>query len=201
MKRIAWGYGAVSAVLCVAVMAVPQAALAASCTVEPTGKQNTAEGSQRRFTVKGTTVTVSFEVKGGKDCRQEVTLATWQAPGSGNGQPYKSQKLYKHAGGTYKPGKHELSATLPQCHYQVDLVRGLDPAGANGTANYQAGRMLATLHGGETECESQASATSTMPATGPTANLGALFGIASLAGGFVHHVLTRQKRSRSVLRS
>jgi len=124
------------------------------CSVKAVGNKNTAGNADSRFKLNSDgTVSATFEVKGGKDCKQTVTLATWQAPDGDKGRPYELQKLFAHKTGTFGVGKHTLTVKLPNCFYQVDLVRGSNPTGPNGTPIYEAGRMMGSLHGGTKKCE------------------------------------------------
>src|SRR5688572_11145687 len=80
------------------------------CSVKAVGTKNTAGNTDSRFKLNSDgTVSATFEVKGGKDCKQTVTLATWQAPDGDKGRPYELQKLYAHKTGTFGVGKHTLT--------------------------------------------------------------------------------------------
>jgi hypothetical protein len=123
-----------------------------ACTVKIVGTQNTSNQANSRFAVSGQTITGKFIVSGNEDCKVDVTLATWQAPDAGKGQPYSAQKLFKFATGKFGPGEHSLSTQLPECFFQADLVRGTNPTAADGSPVYESGRMLGSLHGGTKAC-------------------------------------------------
>lgn len=123
------------------------------CTVVSVGKTNTAGNRDSRFVLsKDGTVSAAFEVKG-KDCKEPVVLATWQAPDGDKGRPYELQKLFAHKNGTFAEGKHTLTVKMPDCFYQVDLARGLSPTGPNSSAVYEKGRLMGSLHGGTKKCD------------------------------------------------
>lgn len=125
----------------------------ANCQVKTTGKVNTAGNSDSRFTLNGKMVSAEFEVKGDATCKVDITLASWQAPNADKGRPYSEQKLYKYVTGNFGVGTHTLSVELPDCFYQVDLVRGKNPTGPGNSPIYEAGRMMGSLHGGTEKCE------------------------------------------------
>ncbi len=127
---------------------------ASSCSVTATGTQNSTGTEKSRFKFVGNNkVSAEFEVKGDANCKQEVTLASWQAPDADKGRPYSEQKLFKFVSGKFGVGKHTLTVELPNCFYQVDLVRGSNPTGIDGGPVYEEGRMMGSLHGGKTKCE------------------------------------------------
>lgn len=182
-------------------------ASAAECTVTAVGAKNTAGNVDSRFTLNGDgTVSATFEVKGDDACKQSVVLASWQAPDGDKGRPYDQQKLYKYVSGTFPTGKHTLTVQLPDCYYQVDLVRGTAPTGPNDSPLYEKGRMLGSLHGGTKVCEQPkktetlSAATTqptpaTMPTTGP-ANVLGIFAGTSAFGAAAHHVVMKRRVSR-----
>lgn len=142
--------------LVVAVMAMPlqASALENTCSVLAIGTQNTAGQEKSRFVLNGDgTVSATFKVTGDENCEQDVTLASWQAPDADKGQPYEQQKLFAHVSGTFGLGTHTLTVKMPDCFYQIDLVRGNVPTGPNGSPVYEAGRMMGSLHGGTKKCE------------------------------------------------
>lgn len=131
--------------------AQPAHATTATCSVVATGTKNTTGAANSRFILNNDgTVTGSVTVTG--DCPQTVTIASWQAPDATHGLPYSAQKLYAHTTATFGAGTHTLSVKLPDCYYQVDLVRGGNATGANGGAVYDTSVMMGSLHGGSKAC-------------------------------------------------
>lgn len=185
-----------------------------TCTVSSVGKKNTANQADSRFKLNGNKVTATFEVKGNADCKQDVVLASWQAPDGDKGRPYELQKLYKYVSGTFGVGKHTLTVELPDCFYQVDLARGKNPTGPNGSAVYEQGRLMGSLHGGTKVCEEpkqpeepktpETPETPTpetpapapeMPATGAGSLLGVFAG-SSILGAGAHHLIAKRRARR-----
>jgi hypothetical protein len=173
-----------------------------TCTVKAVGKKNTAGNPDSRFVLNGdNTVTAVFEVKGNEDCKLEVTLASWQAPDADKGRPYDQQKLFKFVTGTFGVGTHKLTVALPDCFYQVDLVRGSKPTGIDGGPVYEQGRMMGSLHGGTKVCEppkppeEPKEKPKELPKTGPASILGLFTGTA-IAGGAAHKVVLRHRARR-----
>lgn len=101
------------------------------------GKNDTA------FKLNGNTITGTFKVTGDAGCTTPVTLAIWKSP-SKNGQPVNSQTLYSYTTITVGPGTHTISATIPNCYYQADLLASTNPKAPDGTANYgwQNGKLV-----------------------------------------------------------
>lgn len=180
-----------------------------ACTAMAVGTENTAGGKKSRFTIDGNKVTAKFVVSG-KDCAMDVTLATWKAPNPHKGRPYSEQKLYKHSTGTFTPGTHTLTAELPDCYYQVDLTRGKSPTGPNGSAVYEKGRLMGSLHGGTQKCDEKPVTPETpaqpttptpivedvapkeLPDAGP-ASLIATVGLSSVFAGVAHNLMARRR--------
>lgn len=185
------------------------------CSVVATGTKNTAGNADSRFVLNGDgTVSAEFEVKGDANCKQDVLLASWQAPDGDKGRPYDQQKLYKYVTGNFGAGKHTLTVQLPDCYYQVDLVRGTVPTGQNGSPLYEKGRMMGSLHGGTKKCEETkkpetpttpvtqqpatpqvAAAATTLPSTGAGSVLG-LFAGTSAFGAAAHHFMVKRRMGR-----
>ena len=95
------------------------------CTVESVGPRGQA------FTVENDVAKVSFDVKGGKNCKVQVSANSFFAP-SMDGRPYDKQILHDRNTVIYTgPGRHSLKTQLPKksdqqkgCYYQVDLTYG-----------------------------------------------------------------------------
>jgi hypothetical protein len=150
-----------------AMLAVPVQASAATedavCTVAMTGSTNTANKAGSRWTLTSNgSATGTIKVTGNANCKQTVTIAAWEAPNGENGRPYDQQKLVSHFTETYSVGTHSISIAVPDCFYQLDMIRGANAAGINGTAQYQPGSLLGSLHGGTKSC------VVTPPVTPPT---------------------------------
>jgi hypothetical protein len=175
-----------------------------NCSVESVGDKNTAGNADSRFVLNDNgTVSATFEVKGGNDCKVDVVLASWQAPDGDKGLPYSDQKLFKHVSGNFGKGKHTLTVELPKCYYQVDLARGKNPTGPNGSAVYEKERLMGSLHGGTQKCEEPKTPTTTtttstptpapvMPATGAGSILG-IFAGASAFGAVAHRIAIKRR--------
>jgi sarcosine oxidase gamma subunit len=90
----------------------------------------------RGATAQGETVTVTFTVPSGSAAMQ-YSLASYNAPDSFfNASDASQQTIFQDATGTFGPGTHTLTVTLPSNYYQVDFVCGaaltqLGPAGSN----------------------------------------------------------------------
>jgi hypothetical protein len=126
-----------------------------NCTVTATGKKNTAGNSDSRFTLNGNMATAQVTVTG-TDCNEPVTIVSWQAPDALKGQPYSAQKLFAHNTATLTSGTHNMSVELPDCFYQVDVVRGTSATDSKGGPEYKPNggiQILGSLHGGTKACE------------------------------------------------
>jgi len=96
----------------------------------------------QNMTINGNKLTANFTVTG-ENCKTPVTLAVWKTP-SANGQPFLEQKLFAYTTKTFGPGKHSITATLPDCYWQVDLLTSDKPTAPDGTPMYafQNGKIL-----------------------------------------------------------
>lgn len=99
---------------------------AARCTVEAKGER----GSAFKVNNAKTVATVDFTVKGGADCKVQVSANSFYAP-SMDGRPYDQQILFDRTTKTYGKGEYSMSVKLPTqstkqkgCFYQVDLTYG-----------------------------------------------------------------------------
>jgi LPXTG-motif cell wall-anchored protein len=165
LLRIAFVVPVIALSLAVSVAAAqPASAAATNCDAVAVGTKNTAGNTDSRFVVNGNgTVSATFEVKGDATCQMTVSMAAWSAPDAAKGRPYDQQKVFDHVTGTFGVGKHTLTVKMPNCFYQIDLARGANPTGPNGSAVYETGRLMGSLHGGTKVCE-----TPTPPPTPPT---------------------------------
>jgi hypothetical protein len=123
------------------------AASAPVCVVK--GKNQFPGGS---FAVSGQTVTATFNLIGDDNCTAAVSLATWKAPNSTTGFPYKTQVLVDHKTAVFHKGTHTLTAQLPDCFWQADIVRGNFWTAPDGTAAYVWGTLADAGHGGSKKC-------------------------------------------------
>ena len=96
-----------------------QAAQSPICTLKPL----TLDRYAKSFTVSGASVTAKFTLSGSKDCKFDMSLFTFEAPAA-NAMPVKDQTLYNYKTGTFGPGTHTLTAQMPQCYHQLDIVTG-----------------------------------------------------------------------------
>jgi len=196
-----------------AVCDVPKLALGA-----PTGKNMEVNGDSI-----GDTITATFEVTG-ENCTTPVTLAVWKTVNGpeAKGSPIEQQVFFGSTTKTYGPGKNQtITAVLPNCYWQADLLVGSNPKAPDGTAHYayQNGQILSVhplrdfTFGGKKSCaetpktpeqpkgkgadtpQVAAAVTptpTTLPATGAGAVAGTFIGISSLAG--VAHAVIRRLR-------
>jgi hypothetical protein len=90
----------------------------------------------RGATAQGETVTVTFTVPS-TSAPMVYSLVTYNAPDSVfNASDASQQTIYQDATGTFGPGTHTLTVTIPNNYYQIDFVCGaaidkLGPAGSN----------------------------------------------------------------------
>ncbi len=141
----------------------------AVCSVTSTGTTNTAGSSAKdRFSIAGSTITGKFIVSGNANCKLNVTITAWTAPNGTDGKPYNLQKVYSHNTGTYGVGTHTISTKLPNCFYQVDLIRGSNPTAADGSPVYAAGVLMGSLHAGTQVCTTPTPSPSPSHSPSPT---------------------------------
>ena len=74
-------------------------------------------------TQQGDTVTATFTVPSGMN--DQLTLVSYLAPGSSfSDSTAYEQQIYQQATGTFSPGTHSLTVTIPSSDYQIDFVCG-----------------------------------------------------------------------------
>lgn len=106
----------------------------------------------RGHTHEGDTVTVRFTVPSGKT--DTLTLVSYTAPsGTFVASQAGNQQVYEFATGTFGPGLHTMTVTIPKCYYQVDFVCGdyidhFGPAKSNVFYSAQ-GRLFSADNGGQ----------------------------------------------------
>lgn len=176
-----------------------------NCAVEAVNLSN-GQGSQKSFTISGTTATSSFTVTGDPGCNEAVTIAAWQAPnGSTDFLPLAQQKLVSSNTNTFTPGSYTISVQIPNCDYQIDLLRGSSPAAADGTANYVAPQLIDWVEVSNTVCEPPAttSAVTTPPVAQPTSlastgpgNVLGLFVFTTLVAGITHRIYVKRRHNK-----
>jgi len=89
----------------------------------------------RGNTAQGETVTVTFTVPS-TSAPMLYTLVTYNAPDPVfNASDASQQTIYQVASGTFGPGTHSLTVTIPNNYYQIDFVCGaaIDHLGAAGS--------------------------------------------------------------------
>lgn len=129
----------------------PAAAASNKCTVEAVGTENSANKAHSKFTKDGLKVTGKFKVTG-NNCAEPVTLASWETPNA-EARPLSKQKLYKYSQKKFAAGVHTLTVEVPDCYFQVDMVRGMKPTDDNGGPSYGPERNMGWLLGGNRKCE------------------------------------------------
>ncbi len=193
-----------------------------TCSIDPVVPITDIRDPGKNFTFNNDgTVTAQFKVTGDENCKKFAVLAIWDAKNS-TGQPLEKQELFSSAnndGKSFSPGVHTLTAKLPNCFWQLDLLEGTDPRGVNGTANYgtlmnPTRHMLDTKLGGKA-CEDPkppvtptpptqpqvlsvqtvaATTPTTLPSTGPEDMATTFFGVSASAG--LAHAIVRRFRIR-----
>lgn len=113
-------------------------------------------GGKKKFTKDGNRAYIKVTLSG-KGCEQDVTLAAWKAPDA-DFKPYRKQVLAWYNNRTIKTGNKAsetvtMSIRIPDCYFQIDLVRGSNPRGIDGGGAYQEGRMIHGIKGGDKTCE------------------------------------------------
>jgi len=115
-------------------------------------KTSTAKASIK---VSGGQATANFTIP--KNCTpKKVTLVSYKAPNGTNGKPYPKQTVHAFNTKTFQnPGKHVIKVDLPNCFYQVDLVRGdhVIQHFSDGNTYTAQNRLITAKHGGKQSCE------------------------------------------------
>jgi len=126
----------------------------------------------RGQTQQGDTVTVTFTVAGTTSAY--VTFVTYDAPTAAfDANNAADQTIYQQAGGTFAPGVHTLTVSIPLNYYQIDFVRchaidRLGPAGSNIFYSAQS-RLISADNGGmHSDTDDMAAATSFWAGMGQT---------------------------------
>jgi hypothetical protein len=176
-----------------------------SCDVKRVGT-NDAGGVDSRFILNADgTVTARFRVTG-TDCHMTVTLVSWNAPNGTDGKPYEQQTLFAKTTAKFTTGDHTITAKMPNCFYQIDLVTGSDVSMYPTTSFSSQGRLRGNLHGGAQPCTVPTptptpaptpvveTASTTLPNTGPGEI--AIVAVLALAGGYIFHLRHLHKQRR-----
>lgn len=200
----------VTATMLVAGASAQAATTQSVCKVEPAALN----AWSKSFQISGNKITATFKVTG-TNCTTPVTLAVWERP---TAEGINDQKLNNYTTQSFGPGVHTLSATLPNCMYQGDIVEGANPTAADGTANYQYqngkfvdGGLRDFIKGGAGVCEEPEQPTTpeqpvkpvvkpaaTEPKALPNTGPGAIYAGAlsfSAAAGVAHNIIQRKKRA------
>ena len=115
------------------------------------------------LSIVASTVTAHFSIAPG--CSSvSVSLVSYEAPAATFALP---QTRFDSASGTFGTGGHELSARLPNCFFQADLVTG-DVLQELSTGTLYGNRKAAFTQGGTTSCPPGPPPTTTTSTTGPT---------------------------------
>lgn len=125
-----------------------------TCSASVVGSYNSANQTGSRFQINsaGTQGSVTVNLSGAANCQETITLVSWQAPnGTFDGQNVSSQTLYDSTTETLGVGTHTLTVPMLNCYYQLDLVTGSSPYGANGTAWY-GNNLFGYAQGGSQAC-------------------------------------------------
>lgn len=102
--------------------------------------------------VRGDTATARVSIP--KKCGPtQISLVSYKAPNGTNGKPFSKQTLFAVTTKTFEPGRNILSVKLPDCYYQVDVVRGLPISDFSNTTYHKQGRFLDAVHGGSKSCD------------------------------------------------
>ena len=147
-------------------------------------------------TQQGDTVTVTFTVPSGMN--DQLTLVSYIAPGSSfSDSTAYEQVIYQQATGTFAPGTHSLTVSIPNSDYQIDFVCGpaiaqLEPNQNNDaygpdSANvlYHAEDRFISSDNGGTTAPNPMPAPSPSPTTpAPTSVATTLTDSATLSGGY-----------------
>ncbi|HYV35475.1 MAG TPA: SdrD B-like domain-containing protein [Gemmataceae bacterium] len=117
----------------------------------------TTVGDLRGYTHEGDTVTVTFTVAANAQ-PHDFTLVSYTAPGATfDANVANQQKIFDIDTGTFGPGVHTLTVTIPNCYYQVDFVCGcaidqFGPASSNIFYSAQ-NRLFSADNGGTHTCQ------------------------------------------------
>ncbi len=117
-------------------------------------------------TVSGLTATAKFTIP--NSCgAQQVSFVSYKAP-SANGQPLSQQVVFHSTTQTLNPGTYQMQIQIPDCFYQVDLVRGTVITQFNGSTYHGENRWLAGKNAGTKVCESTSATTPPVTPTNTT---------------------------------
>lgn len=87
----------------------------------------------------------------GAGCSQNVSLVAWKTS-SISGQPYRDQVMLESKSATVVTGDSKtMNVTIPDCYFQIDLVRGGPNGSSQGGGSY-GDRMIHSVHGGNKTC-------------------------------------------------
>jgi hypothetical protein len=113
---------------------------------------------------EGDTVAANFTVA--KNSSVTLSLVSYHAPSATFDPTTASQQVVADSKtGTFGPGAHSMTVTVPDCYFQVDFVGGavitqFGPAGSN-IFYQQEGRLISNANGGDHSCGCDCGCTST----------------------------------------
>lgn len=205
---------AAGSAIALATVAMPVGVALATASPSPSPSVCTTNNGATSFTVANGVATAHIHLSGSENCQLTVSMASWQTTAlhdpandkTYQSDFYKTQKLYDSATKTFTgAGNVTMSVKVPDCFYQVDLVRGASatgtyPGGAAGGPLYPKGAMIHSLHGGTKACGGNGGGTptptpsvlgaTTLPDTG--ASDFASLGLASLVSAGAYAVARRR---------
>jgi len=104
---------------------------------------------------EGDTVTANFTVA--KNSSVTLSLVSYHAPSASFDATTANQQVVADSKtGTFGPGAHSMTVTVPDCYFQIDFVGGtvitqFGPAGSN-IFYQQEGRLISNANGGDHSC-------------------------------------------------
>jgi hypothetical protein len=101
-----------------------------------------------------------------KNCTgQVVSLVSYKAPNGTDHKPFAEQTMFKATTRTFNiSGARTMSVEVPDCFFQIDLVRGQPiQSFASGRTYSSEGRMLTASGGGSKSCNAPAATTQAAP--------------------------------------
>lgn len=114
-------------------------------------------------------VSITFELK--PECDNTyVAISMYQAPADHFVPSQASQqKLVQRVDGAFKAGKsHTLTATVPNCYFQMDINTGWEYKPGNYTLDHR-GRLVMAANGGDSKCKPATTTTKKPTTTSTTA--------------------------------
>lgn len=155
------------------------------------------------------TVSYTVVIKGDASCRKDIVMASFKIPHA-TLQPYPVEEQTLFAYTTIKdaaPGEYTLKVNVPECFYQVDVARGLNPTGPNGRLPYEDHRLIDAYLGGKEACKDKPvvekpvvkPAVKETPKVLPETGAGSVVGIVAsttVGAGLAHSLVMRRRNDR-----